>query len=125
MSLATTDLSDAHPEAAALAPIFRDFGGVTGFHGQVVTLKVFEDNALVRSTLESPGESRVLVVDGGGSLRCALVGGLLALLVSPWFALLPVLAGINQWLYVLVGTCPASLILSRVTSLSSATEAGR
>ncbi|MCB0829896.1 MAG: DUF2892 domain-containing protein [Solirubrobacterales bacterium] len=55
----------------------------------------------------------------------SLVGGLLALLVSPWFALLPVLAGINQWLYVLVGACPASLILSRVTSLSSATEAGR
>ncbi|MCP5473525.1 MAG: ribonuclease E activity regulator RraA [Rhodanobacteraceae bacterium] len=78
MSLATTDLSDAHPEAAALAPIFRDFGGVTGFHGQVVTLKVFEDNALVRATLETPGEGRVLVVDGGGSLRCALVGGLLA-----------------------------------------------
>ena len=78
MSLATTDLSDAHPDAQALAPIFRDFGGVTGFHGRVVTAKVFEDNALVRATLETPGDGRVLVVDGGGSLRCALVGGMLA-----------------------------------------------
>lgn len=78
MSLATTDLSDAHPDATVLAPIFRDFGGIQAFHGQTVTLKVFEDNALVRSTLETPGDSRVLVVDGGGSLRCALVGGMLA-----------------------------------------------
>jgi len=78
MSLATTDLSDAHPDAPVLAPIFRDFGGVTGFHGRVVTLKVYEDNALVRATLETPGAGRVLVVDGGGSLRCALVGGMLA-----------------------------------------------
>ena len=78
MSLATTDLSDAYPDAQALAPVFRDFGGVTGFHGRVVTLKVYEDNALVRSTLETPGDARVLVVDGGGSLRCALVGGMLA-----------------------------------------------
>ena len=78
MSLATTDLSDAHPAAHVLAPIFRDFGGVTGFHGRAVTLKVYEDNALVRATLETPGDGRVLVVDGGGSLRCALVGGMLA-----------------------------------------------
>ena len=80
MSLATTDLSDAHPDAPVLAPIFRDFGDLTGFHGRVVTLKVYEDNALVRATLETPGAGRVLVVDGGGSLRCALVGDQLAIL---------------------------------------------
>lgn len=50
----------------------------------------------------------------------SLIGGLLALLVSPWFALLPVLAGINQWLFVLVGACPASMILTRITSLRPA-----
>lgn len=50
----------------------------------------------------------------------SLIGGTLALLVSPWFALLPVLAGINQWLFVIVGACPASLILTRVTSLKPA-----
>lgn len=80
MWFATTDLSDAHPDAAVAAPIFRDFGGRTAFHGQVKTIKVFEDNALVRSTLETPGEGRVLVVDGGGSDRCALVGGNLGVL---------------------------------------------
>ncbi len=75
MSLATTDLSDAHPEAQVCEPEFGDFGGNLAFHGAIKTLKVFEDNALVRATLETPGEGRVLVVDGGGSRRCALVGG--------------------------------------------------
>jgi hypothetical protein len=55
----------------------------------------------------------------------SLVGGLLALLASPWFALLPVLAGINQWLFVTIGACPASYILSRATSLRSAAESNR
>lgn len=75
MTYATTDLSDAHPEAQTCEPVFADYGGVLAFHGAIVTLKVFEDNALVRATLETPGEGRVLVIDGGGSLRCALVGG--------------------------------------------------
>lgn len=75
MSYATTDLSDKHPEAQVADPIFGDFGGKDKFHGPIKTIKVFEDNALVRSTLETPGEGRVLVVDGGGSMRCALVGG--------------------------------------------------
>ncbi|HEX3772156.1 MAG TPA: ribonuclease E activity regulator RraA [Polyangiaceae bacterium] len=74
---ATTDLSDAHPEAQVCDPVFKDFGGRAAFFGPIATLKVFEDNALVRSTLETAGGGRVLVVDGGGSLRCALVGGLL------------------------------------------------
>lgn len=55
----------------------------------------------------------------------SLVGGLLALLVSPWFALLPVVAGINQWLYVMVGGCPASVLLRRFTSLKPAAEMDR
>lgn len=80
MSPATTDLSDAHPEAQTADPVFRDYGGITGFCGPIKTLKVFEDNALVRATLETPGEQRVLVVDGGGSTRCALFGGNLGLL---------------------------------------------
>ncbi len=75
MNPATTDLSDAHPEAQVCAPLFKDYGGRKAFHGAIKTLKVFEDNALVRATLETPGEGRVLVVDGGGSDRCALVGG--------------------------------------------------
>ncbi len=78
---ATADLYDLHGEKLRiLAPMFGDFGGVIAFEGPVVTLKVFEDNSLVRAELEKPGEGRVLVVDGGGSLRCALVGDQLALL---------------------------------------------
>ncbi len=55
-------------------PIFNDYGGEMMFAGPIVTLKVFEDNTLVRKVLEEPGEGRVLVVDGGGSTRCALLG---------------------------------------------------
>jgi len=79
MSLATADLYDQHGETLQIAaPLFRDYGGDVVFEGAVVTLKVFEDNSLVRSTLEEAGDGRVLVVDGGGSLRCALVGDMLA-----------------------------------------------
>lgn len=78
MPFATTDLSDAHPQAQVCDPIFRDFGGNKAFHGPIATLKVFEDNALVRTALEERGDGRVLVVDGGGSMRCALLGGNLA-----------------------------------------------
>jgi regulator of ribonuclease activity A len=82
MLLATTDLSDAHSDVQIAEPLFRDFGGERAFFGPIATLKLFEDNALVREALESPGEGRVLVVDGAGSLRCALVGGNLAALAE-------------------------------------------
>lgn len=75
MTIATSDLCDAHADVQVCAPLFRDFGGSRAFHGPIATLKVFEDNAAVRAALEQPGEGRVLVVDGGGSLRCALFGG--------------------------------------------------
>lgn len=84
MTFATTDLCDAHEDKLAsgalrvLEPIFRSFGRAQIFGGRAVTLKLFEDNSLVRSTLEQPGHGHVLIVDGGGSLRCALVGGNLA-----------------------------------------------
>jgi regulator of ribonuclease activity A len=80
MSTATTDISDAHPELPICEPLFGDFGGKEKFFGPIRTLKIFEDNALVRSTLETPGKGAVLVVDGGGSIRCALVGGNLGVL---------------------------------------------
>ena len=74
-AFATTDLCDDHADLQVCEPIFLDFGGAIAFAGPIKTLKVFEDNALVRSTLEQPGRGQVLVVDGGGSMRCALVGG--------------------------------------------------
>src|SRR3954451_25497777 len=78
MSTSTTDLSDAHPEAQICDPVFQAYGGWTSFSGAITTLKVFEDNSMVREIVQTPGEGRVLVVDGGGSLRCGLFGGNLA-----------------------------------------------
>lgn len=74
----TSDLCDAHPEAQVFAPLFQDFGGQGRFSGPAFTLRVYENNTLVRATLGTPGEGRVLVVDGGGSLNGALVGDQLA-----------------------------------------------
>ena len=71
---ATTDLSDANPDAQVADPLLRSFGGASSFHGPIETLSVFEDNSVLRRTIETPGNGRVLVVDGGGSRRCALVG---------------------------------------------------
>ncbi|MES2152977.1 MAG: ribonuclease E activity regulator RraA [Pseudomonadota bacterium] len=88
MTFATTDLCDDHPQMleqgslCVLAPVFRHFGQHMRFCGRATTLKVFEDNALVRATLEAPGNGNVLVIDGGASLRRALVGGQLALLAQ-------------------------------------------
>ncbi|MDE2397128.1 MAG: ribonuclease E activity regulator RraA [Burkholderiales bacterium] len=77
---ATCDLCDLHKADAdgafrVLPPVFRSFGGQARFAGPVSTVKCFEDNTLVKEAVDSPGQGRVLVVDGGGSLRRALVGG--------------------------------------------------
>lgn len=81
MTFQTTDLCDANEgKVRVVAPMFRSFGGKTRFTGPISTLKVFEDNSLVRSALETAGAGRVLVVDGGGSMRCAMVGDQLAAL---------------------------------------------
>ncbi len=75
MTFSTADLYDAHEnEVQVVLPGFVNFGGRKRFAGPITTLKLFEDNALVRGALEQPGGGRVLVVDGDGSLRCALVG---------------------------------------------------
>jgi regulator of ribonuclease activity A len=75
----TADLCDAFPDLVQVAqPLFRGYGGLEKFAGPIETVRVHEDNTLVRETLETPGRGRVLVVDGGGSLKCALVGGRLA-----------------------------------------------
>jgi regulator of ribonuclease activity A len=86
MTFSTCDLCDAHADRitagmlTVLPPVFGCFGAKLAFSGPATTLKVFEDNALVRSTLETAGNGHVLVIDGGGSLRSALVGGNLAVL---------------------------------------------
>lgn len=79
MSIQTADLCDAHEDkVSVVAPMFRSFGGRPAFGGPISTLKLFEDNSLVRKALESPGNGRVLVIDAGGSMRCAVVGDQLA-----------------------------------------------
>jgi regulator of ribonuclease activity A len=79
MRTATADLCDEFgAEVQVAEPLFQDWGGSTAFAGPIETVRVFEDNGLVRQVLETPGRGRVLVVDGGGSLRAALVGGNLA-----------------------------------------------
>jgi regulator of ribonuclease activity A len=100
MSFATCDLCDANEDKLAagtlhvLPPFFASFGKRGAFAGPARTLKVFEDNVLVRAALETPGDGHVLVVDGGGSLRCALVGGNLGQLAEK-----------NGWAGILVNGC--------------------
>jgi regulator of ribonuclease activity A len=71
---ATADLLDEHPDAAVCTLAFRQFGGIAAIEGWIATVRCFEDNVLVKQRVSEPGEGRVLVVDGGGSLRIALVG---------------------------------------------------
>ncbi|MEP6591589.1 MAG: ribonuclease E activity regulator RraA [Gemmatimonadota bacterium] len=74
-SWATADLSDAGgPEVQVVEGRYVDYGGSRKFCGPVVTLRIREDAASVLRELDEPGLGRVLVVDGGGSMRCALVG---------------------------------------------------
>ena len=80
LAFATSDLCDAHKNDGSgqfrvLPPVFKNFGGLTRFCGPVATVKCFEDNSPVKAAVDSPGEGRVLVVDGGASLRRALLGG--------------------------------------------------
>lgn len=77
---ATCDLCDEHKNDSTgdfrvLPPVFKDYGKRIKFSGQVATVKCFEDNTLVKAAVDSAGNGRVLVVDGGASLRRALVGG--------------------------------------------------
>ncbi len=81
MTFTTADLCDAYSDQEHFQiaePVFKSFGAEPAFSGQITTLKVFEDNVLIRKALEEKVENRVLVVDGGGSHRCALLGGNLA-----------------------------------------------
>ncbi len=96
----TTDICDANEDKIAagtlrvVEPMFQSWGTKAQFMGQAHTLKVFEDNSLVRSALEKDGQGKVLVVDGGGSMRCALVGGNLGMLAEK-----------NNWAGIVVYGC--------------------
>jgi regulator of ribonuclease activity A len=94
MRVATADLSDAHPEAKIAESGLLDFGGRSEFSGFIRTVRCHEDNSLVRAALEGQGDGAVLVVDGGGSRTCALLGDRLG-----------ALAIVNGWSGVVVNGC--------------------
>ena len=78
MTFKTADLCDRFSDTQHLQigePMFMSFGANSAFSGRITTLKVFEDNVLIRTTLEEKVTDGVLVIDGGGSRRCALLGG--------------------------------------------------
>ncbi|MBP0946515.1 ribonuclease E activity regulator RraA [Pseudomonas alliivorans] len=79
MHYLTPDLCDAYPDLIQVVePMFSNFGGRDSFGGKIVTLKCFEDNSLVKKQIALDGKGKVLVVDGGGSLRCAMLGDMVA-----------------------------------------------
>jgi regulator of ribonuclease activity A len=91
---ATADILDEQPDAAVCTLPLRSFGGRAAFSGEIATVRCYEDNVLLRARLEEPGEGRVLVVDGGGSSRVALLGDLIATLARD-----------NGWAGVVVNGC--------------------
>ncbi len=79
MTFTTADLCDEFESLVKIAePLFQNYGQIKSFYGEIATVKVFEDNVLVRKTLETEGRKRVLLVDGSASTRVALVGDQLA-----------------------------------------------
>lgn len=88
---ATCDLSDRFgDDARLLPPLFRDFGSRTTFQGAAVTVKCFEDNSRIKEILATSGQGKVLIIDGGGSTRCALLGDMIAkdAVANGWEAIL-------------------------------------
>ena len=95
MTIMTADLCDDYAADIQVAePVFQIYGSRRSFGGRMVTLRVFEDNSLVRSALEDAGKGQVLVVDGGASRRCALLGGDIARLAFE-----------NGWSGVIINGC--------------------
>ncbi len=79
MTIQTADLCDKHSDVIKVVdPLFKIYGAKQSFYGQIETVKVHEDNVLVKDRLGQPGKGKVLIIDGGGSLRCALVGDIIA-----------------------------------------------
>ncbi|KAA0875467.1 ribonuclease E activity regulator RraA [Nitrincola tapanii] len=73
------ELCDQFPDLVQVVePMFANFGGRETFGGEIVTIKAYEDNSLVREQVAQPGQGKVLVVDGGGSMRRAMLGDMLA-----------------------------------------------
>ncbi|MGI0116387.1 ribonuclease E activity regulator RraA [Zooshikella sp. RANM57] len=95
MFFSTPDLCDQYDSLLqVMSPVFKHFGGQSMFFGEVVTAKCFEDNSVVKSMLAEPGKGKVLVVDGGSSMRCALLGDQIATRAVE-----------NQWAGIVINGC--------------------
>lgn len=97
MSFVTCDISDDNADVVQVVTglHWQSYGGRTAFSGEIVTVKCFEDNSRVKEQLATPGKGKVLVVDGGGSLRNALIGDMIAANAAE-----------NQWEGILIyGVC--------------------
>ena len=95
MKMSVPDICDDFlSEIQVLQPRFQSYGGKKKFFGEIVTIKCFEDNSLVKQTLATEGQGKVLVVDGGGSLRCALLGDILGAMAEK-----------NGWQGILINGC--------------------
>ena len=83
MYIDTSELCDIYlDQVDVVEPIFSSFGGLSSFHGKITTVKCFENNGLIAELLEENGEGRVLLVDGGGAVRRALIDAELAQLAA-------------------------------------------
>lgn len=96
LSFKTTDLCDGNAGKVSIAvpSELKDYGGRNNFYGKIHTVKCFENNPFVRTALESEGEGKVLVVDGGGSMNCALLGDMLGEIAVK-----------NKWSGIIVNGC--------------------
>jgi regulator of ribonuclease activity A len=107
MTYSVPDICDDFIEQiAVLEPLFSDFGGKDRFCGEIVTIKCFEDNSLVRDAVRTGGQGRVIVVDGGASLRHALLGDLLAAKAAE-----------NGWQGLLINGCVRDVEILRTLDL--------
>ena len=83
MNFSVPDICDEYlPQLQVLEPLFSPYGGRLKFCGEIVTIKCFEDNSLVKQNLATDGTGKVMVVDGGGSLQCALLGDMLGAMAA-------------------------------------------
>ncbi|MDT8999230.1 ribonuclease E activity regulator RraA [Paucibacter sp. APW11] len=112
MEFSTCDLCDAHKSDASGAlrvmpgGLYRSYGGVAKFAGTISTVRCLDDNTAVKAAVESPGQGRVLVVDGGASMQRALLGGQLARA-----------AAANGWAGLLIHGCVRDLAELRAAPL--------
>jgi regulator of ribonuclease activity A len=107
MKFTVPDICDDFlPQLQVLEPSFTAFGGRRNFFGEIVTIKCFEDNSIVKQTLGADGHGKVLVVDGGGSLRCALLGYLLGAMAAE-----------NGWQGILINGCARDVEILKTIDL--------